>query len=73
MGRDLGGMSFNVSKCKVMHVGQRNTYTGHKCTMSGRKLAATNEERDIGVTVCGSLRPVQQGSRNSDSCTWPNL
>jgi hypothetical protein len=49
------GMSFNVSKCKVRHVGQRNPRSEY--TMNGIKLATTAEERDIGVTVCGNLRP----------------
>jgi hypothetical protein len=46
-------MPFNVSKCKVMHIGQRNP--GYKYTMSGKKLTAINKERDIGVTVSGNL------------------
>jgi hypothetical protein len=55
------GMSFNVSKCKVMHVGQRNP--GQEYTMNGIKLATTSEERDIGVTVCGNLKPSSQCSK----------
>jgi hypothetical protein len=54
-------MSFNVSKCKVMHVGQRNP--GQEYTMNGIKLATNTEERDIGVTVCGNLKPSSQCSK----------
>jgi hypothetical protein len=61
------GMSFNVSKCKVMHIGQRNP--GHEYTMMGKKLAATNEERDIGVTVSSSLRPSAQCNKAAGTAT----
>jgi ribonuclease P/MRP protein subunit RPP40 len=52
------GMSFNVSKCKVMHVGARNP--GHAYNMEGVQLSTTKEERDIGVTVSNNLRPGPQ-------------
>jgi hypothetical protein len=60
-------MSFNTSKPKVMHAGQRNP--GHEYTMSRRKLAATNEERDIGIIVCSSLRPSAQCSKAAGMAT----
>ena len=49
---DTWGMEFNVTKCKVMHVGRN--------TMSGTKLNTTEVERDIGVVVHRSLRPSTQ-------------
>jgi hypothetical protein len=52
------GMAFNVSKCKVMHVGQRNP--GYEYLMGGVVLGETKEERDIGITVSSNLRPGAQ-------------
>jgi hypothetical protein len=46
-------MSFNITKCKVMHL-SRETQEGY--TMRGTKLETTKEERDIGVTVSSNLR-----------------
>jgi hypothetical protein len=51
-------MSFNVGKCKVMHVGPRNP--GYEYSMGGTVLKTTVEERDIGVTVSSSLKPGAQ-------------
>ncbi len=50
-------MSFNMSKCKVMHIGQRNP--GYEYTMGDTLLSTTKEERD-GVTVSSNLRPGAQ-------------
>jgi len=55
---DNWGMQFNTSKCKVMHFGYNNKkYT---YTMDGHQLEATEDERDIGVMVCQTLKPSQQ-------------
>jgi hypothetical protein len=55
---DNWGMQFNTSKCKVMHFGYNNKkYT---YTIDGHQLEATEEERDIGVMVCQTLKPSQQ-------------
>ena len=55
------GMEFNVTKCKVMHVGPKNP--GHVYKMTGKELEVTEEEKDIGVTVTKDLRPTQQCRR----------
>jgi len=55
---DIWGMEFNVSKCKVMHVGHNNER--HPYTMKGQQLAETEEERDIGVMVTRQLKPSTQ-------------
>ena len=55
---DKWGMSFNVSKCKVMHVGRNNQE--YEYTMRGQKLEKTDEERDIGVMVTKNLKPSAQ-------------
>jgi hypothetical protein len=52
------GMQFNVTKCKVMHVGKDNPRADY--TMAGTSLTKTESERDIGVKVHQSLRPSQQ-------------
>ena len=39
------GMSFNISKCKIMHVGKNNPC--YEYTMWGVKLRVTEEERDL--------------------------
>jgi len=55
---DKWAMQFNVKKCKVMHVGHGNK--GAVYTMNGQNLEKTEEERDIGVTVCNNLKPGSQ-------------
>ena len=55
---DRWGMAFNVSKCKVMHLGRQNQKADY--TMRGISLAKTSEERDIGVLVHDSLKPTRQ-------------
>ncbi len=55
---DKWGMSFNVSKCKVMHVGRNNPE--YEYTMRGQKLEMMDEERDIGVMITKNLKPSVQ-------------
>jgi hypothetical protein len=55
---DLWGMQFNVSKCKVMHMGHKNPR--HVYQMNGQVLEASSEERDIGVVVTENLKPSAQ-------------
>ena len=55
------GMAFNVKKCKVMHLGNRNLK--HQYSMGGQQLEVTEEERDIGVTVSDNLKPSAQCSK----------
>ena len=55
---DTWGMSFNVDKCKVMHIGRNNPQANYM--MSGVQLKETVSERDIGVKVHQSLRPSVQ-------------
>jgi ribonuclease P/MRP protein subunit RPP40 len=54
---------FNVSKCKVMHLGHRNP--GYTHSMNGAQLGTTTEERDIGVTMSSNLRPSAQYNKVS--------
>jgi ribonuclease P/MRP protein subunit RPP40 len=58
---DTWGMSFNVNKCKVMHIGPGNPC--YQYSMGGIRLGITKEERDIGVTVSSNLKPGAQCSK----------
>jgi hypothetical protein len=49
------GMSFNLAKCKIMHIGPNNPC--YEYFMRGTKLGTTDEERDIGVTITKNLKP----------------
>ena len=46
-------MSFNVNKCKIMHLGHDNPK--HEYSLNGTKLAETCEEKDLGVLVDNQL------------------
>lgn len=52
------GMEFNISKCKIMHVGRNNPR--HDYFMNGIKLTTTEEEKDVGVIIHSSLKPTRQ-------------
>jgi hypothetical protein len=51
-------MKFNVTKCKVMHIGQRNPEYEYR--MNGVQLLKTEEEKDIGVLVNKNMKPKNQ-------------
>ena len=53
-------MKFNVDKCKVLHIGQRNMEREY--FMNGTKISTTTEEKDVGVYVCDNLKPGKQCS-----------
>ena len=55
---DTWEMEFNITKCKVMHVGKDNPKADY--TMSGISLEKSEFERDIGVKVHHTLRPSLQ-------------
>jgi hypothetical protein len=55
------GMSFNISKCKVMHFGRNNPE--HMYSMNGEALGKVKKERDIGVIVQDSLKPAAATAR----------
>ena len=55
---DTWGMSFNVDKCKVMHIGRNNPR--HTYTMNGKQLNPTSEEKDVGVKMSDTLKPAAQ-------------
>ena len=55
---DKWGMTFNVKKCKVMHIGRSNSWAVY--TMKGTAIESTDTERDIGIIVHNSLKPTKQ-------------
>jgi hypothetical protein len=61
------GMTFNIEKCKVMHVGKNNPCFEY--TMNGVKLSTTEEERDIGVVISKNLKPSEQCSKAAGRAT----
>jgi hypothetical protein len=55
---EIWGMSFNVEKCTVMHMGPRKTW--HEYSKGGIILKTNKEDRDIGVTMNSSLQAGMQ-------------
>ena len=54
-------MLFNVSKCKIIHMGSKNR--NYNYTMGGRVLDVVDSEKDVGVTIHKSLKPSLQCAR----------
>ena len=52
------GMEFNISKCKVMHLGKNNAR--YEYNMEGQKLSTTDCEKDVGVKVSNNLKTTEQ-------------
>ena len=53
-------MFFNVDKCKVLHIGNRNVQANY--TMNGKQLAKFEQEKDLGVVISSDLKPSKQCS-----------
>ena len=47
-------MNFNIDKCAVMHIGHNNIQ--HNYTMANQQLIATEEQRDLGITITRDLK-----------------
>ena len=52
------GMSFNIDKCKVMHLGKKNQQ--EKLSLGGKVLEVVDEEKDLGVTVSSNFKVSNQ-------------
>jgi hypothetical protein len=52
------GMTFNVEKCKIMHVGRSNPKYSY--SMNGVQLKQVEEETDVGVIVQSNVKPAKQ-------------
>ena len=55
---DKWQMSFNVDKCKVMHIGRGNEKVQYE--MDAVKLVETEEEKDLGVIISKSFKVSRQ-------------
>ena len=51
-------LEFNKEKCKVMHIGKKNTC--HQYTLKNATLSSTDQERDLGIIITSSLKPSGQ-------------
>ena len=51
-------MSFNVDKCKVLHVGRDNNE--HQYVMNNVALKSVTEEKDLGVIISKDMKPSKQ-------------
>ena len=60
-------MNFNVDKCTVMHIGHNNIQ--HNYTMTNQQLIATEEQRDLGITITKDLKWQKQTKK---SCKTAN-
>ena len=48
-------MPFNVSKCRVMHMGNKNNREAYK--LLGERIVETKEEKDLGVFFTDNFKP----------------
>jgi len=55
---DKWQMDFNVSKCKVMHVGKTNPKKSYY--MRGNILEEVDQEKDLGIIISSDLKCSQQ-------------
>lgn len=54
-------MSFNLDKCKVLHIGSNNVQANY--TLNGVQLKSVDEEKDLGVMISKDLKPSKQISK----------
>ena len=54
-------MLFNVQKCKVLHLGHKNT--NQEYLLGGSVLESISSERDLGVIVQNDLKVSEQCSK----------
>jgi ribonuclease P/MRP protein subunit RPP40 len=51
-------MQFNISKCKVMHLGSGNG--NYRYFMDSRELEVVTEDKDLGIQISNDLKPAKQ-------------
>jgi len=51
-------MSFNVEKCKVLHIGKKNRKARYE--INGIRIGVVTEEKDLGVIVADDLKVAKQ-------------
>jgi len=54
-------MKFNVTKCKVMHIGKQ--YSEHQYSMNGHTLETVTQEKDLGILLTKYMKVAQQCSK----------
>jgi ribonucleases P/MRP protein subunit RPP40 len=62
------GMSFNVAKCKVLHVGNNNNRFDYR--MNGSSLIKVESEKDLGVKYVNNLKPSDQCSEAAKTANF---
>ena len=61
-------MTFNVKKCKIIHVGHNNPR--RKYYMDGKELSESNCEKDLGVYVEANMKPGKQCTTAAKSANF---
>ena len=51
-------MLFNTKKCKVMHIGKKNSH--HEYLMNRHKLEQVDYEKDLGVFISEDMKKAKQ-------------
>ena len=64
---DKNSMPFNVSKCKVMHIGSKNSREKYK--LKGLSISITKEEKDLGVFFTENFKPSVNCNKVSKSAS----
>ena len=52
---EINLMPFNISKCRVMHLGNRNQKAEYD--LLGQRIVETKEEKDLGVIFSDTFKP----------------
>ena len=53
-------MSFNASKCKVMHIGKQLGTGPYEYVINGQKLEVVTKEKDLGIILSNNLKVADQ-------------
>jgi len=59
-------MPFNVSKCKVMHIGKKNVKADY--SLMGQVITKTSEEKDLGVVFSDTFKLGYNCNKASKTC-----
>jgi Reverse transcriptase (RNA-dependent DNA polymerase) len=64
---ELWGMEFNVSKCKIVHLGRNNPK--YKYYMNGTELKTVQEETYVGIVIDKNLKPGKQCTKAANTAS----
>jgi hypothetical protein len=62
------GMLFNISKCKVMHVGHGNE--NYVYNLDGKNLEVVQQVKDLGIQLDSSLKHSKQCVESARRANW---